>query len=312
MGFLGLGNYNKPGPGVEKDEPKKAAPIRFFEIFFRKFWKLVQANLLFLIPVTVTLFLFVMISTVLGESFLTPYIAMIPFIFLSPFVSGLTFITRNFTREEHAFIWSDFFKTVKNNFKLFLLNGLICYVVTVVISIALQYYASNLSNNWFFYFPFGICMMAAILFIFTQYYMPVVLITFDLKFKQALKNSFYFGILGMGRNFLLSLILVVVFVGIYLLMGYLVLTMMIAIALIALILFSFCSFLIQFTVYPVVEKYMINPPESQEETVDKAASISSEQEASQKYLKELEEDQEESKYVYVNGRMIKRSELDDD
>ena len=30
MAFLGLfGNYDKPGPGVDKDEPKKAAPVRF-------------------------------------------------------------------------------------------------------------------------------------------------------------------------------------------------------------------------------------------------------------------------------------------
>ena len=46
MAFLGLfGNYDKPGPGVDKDEPKKAAPVRFFEILWRKLSKLVQLNL---------------------------------------------------------------------------------------------------------------------------------------------------------------------------------------------------------------------------------------------------------------------------
>ena len=50
MAFLGLfGNYDKPGPGVDKDEPKKAAPVRFFEILWRKLSKLVQLNLTFMI-----------------------------------------------------------------------------------------------------------------------------------------------------------------------------------------------------------------------------------------------------------------------
>ena len=51
MAFLGLfGNYDKPGPGVDKDEPKNAAPVRFFEILWRKLSKLVQLNLTFMIP----------------------------------------------------------------------------------------------------------------------------------------------------------------------------------------------------------------------------------------------------------------------
>ena len=45
MAFLGIfGNYNKPGPGVNKDDPPKSAPVRFFEILLRKFGQLVQLN----------------------------------------------------------------------------------------------------------------------------------------------------------------------------------------------------------------------------------------------------------------------------
>ena len=62
MAFLGLfGNYDKPGPGVSKDEPPKAAPIRFFEIFARKFSKLVQLNLIFIMPTLVALVLMFLI-----------------------------------------------------------------------------------------------------------------------------------------------------------------------------------------------------------------------------------------------------------
>ena len=45
MGLFNFwGNYDKPGPGVSKDELPKAAPIRFFEIFGRKFTKLLPSN----------------------------------------------------------------------------------------------------------------------------------------------------------------------------------------------------------------------------------------------------------------------------
>ena len=48
--FSLFNNYDKPGPGVSKDEPKKSAPIRFFEILWRKLSKLIQVNLIYMIP----------------------------------------------------------------------------------------------------------------------------------------------------------------------------------------------------------------------------------------------------------------------
>ena len=57
FGFFGFGNYSRPGPGVSKDEPKKPAYIRYFQLMGRKFGKLMQLNLLFLVPVAVVVFL---------------------------------------------------------------------------------------------------------------------------------------------------------------------------------------------------------------------------------------------------------------
>ena len=42
MGFLGLFNYSKPGPGIAKDAPKKKTFFVFFETFFRNFWKFLE------------------------------------------------------------------------------------------------------------------------------------------------------------------------------------------------------------------------------------------------------------------------------
>jgi len=40
-------NYNKPGPGVPKDEPPKPRIVVFFQIYFDKFWDLMKLNLMF-------------------------------------------------------------------------------------------------------------------------------------------------------------------------------------------------------------------------------------------------------------------------
>ena len=42
-------NYSKPGKGVEKDEQQKRPFFLFFELFFAKFWKMIQLNLLYLL-----------------------------------------------------------------------------------------------------------------------------------------------------------------------------------------------------------------------------------------------------------------------
>ena len=48
-GFFGLFDFTKPGKGVEKDAPKKAAFIVFFELLGRKAWTLTKLNFMFLL-----------------------------------------------------------------------------------------------------------------------------------------------------------------------------------------------------------------------------------------------------------------------
>ena len=48
-GFFGLFDYEKEGPGISKNAPKKKTFIVFFETFFRNFWKFININLVYLI-----------------------------------------------------------------------------------------------------------------------------------------------------------------------------------------------------------------------------------------------------------------------
>ncbi len=318
MAFLGIfGNYDKPGPGVSKDEPQKAAPVRFFEIFARKFTKLIQANLIFAIPVTVAIGLMFLILVVLSRVFgdylpqyALMYIVPLPVILVAPFQAGMTYITRNFVREEHAFVWSDFWTSVKNNWKLFLLNGFLTYLVYMLLSFSIMYYYAEASTQPFFYVPLFLCLFVSIIIIFAQYYLPVMFITFDLKFLQAYKNALIFSIAGLFRNILLTVgfgAFLFVFIN-YVPFIY---TIMVFLALYVLLLFSFPSYLINFVVYPLIEKYLIQPYQKKiEEEKNGGEKKEVAEEFSGLFAPDiLEEEEEEDKYVYVNGRLIKKSEL---
>lgn len=329
--FNFFGNYDKPGPGVNKDEPPKAAPIRFFEIFFRKWTKLMQLNLIFMLPTIVAAFLMVCIYSApthfilqlpAGETsvqldvwamFVTP----LPIILLAPFTAGLTIVTRNFSREEHAFVWSDFWEAVKNNWKYFLLNGVITYIVYVILAFSLIYYYHRAMDTAFFYVPFWLCVVIGVVFLFAQYYVPVMFVTFDLKFAHVYRNALIFAFAGFLRNFIITAVLAAIIIGV-LMIPIMPLTVLIIVLLVALILFAFISYLINFTVYPIIDQYLIQPYNKQQEEAKYGKPESVEKDPLDEKYSGLfqtapEEDDEEEddgeKYVYVNGKLIKQSEL---
>ncbi len=328
MAFFGLfGNYNKPGPGVSKDEPKKAAPIRFFEIFARKFTKLVEANLIFAIPMTVivalmaVLWLFPLFPLVLhleiagievSLNVWNLYVVPIPLILVSPFRAGLTFITRNFAREEHAFIWSDFWSAVKGNWKFFLINGLITYLVYFVLSFSMIFYYHQVTSQTFFYVPLILCLVILIVFLFGQYYLPVMFVTFELTFRQAYRNALIFAIAGLFRNILLTVIFgVTLYAFMKMEAG---IAILVFVVLYLFLIFALSSYLVNFTVYPLIDSLLIKPYQERMEAEKNGEEKDNSEGFSGLFSNEPvegedEEEDNDEKYVYVNGRLIKRSEL---
>ena len=199
-------NYNRPGPGVRKDEPEKKPFIRFFELFFRKFGKLIQLNLIFCIPVLAAVVLMYFLGMVTTFTF----IIFLPLILISPCIAGLTIVTRNFAREEHAFVLSDFTDAVKNNWAAFLINGVICYAAYFIFNIAISYYKMQLSSSNIYFIPLALCIGVSVLFIFSQFYIPIMIVTFDLNLSKIYKNALIFSIVGLWRNLLLIVLLAII------------------------------------------------------------------------------------------------------
>jgi uncharacterized membrane protein YesL len=219
-------NYYKEGKGVSKEQ-KTPRLILFFQIFFRKFWKLISINMLYVL-------------------------FCIPIVTIGPATAGFTKIMRNFAREEHAFLWGDFIETFKKNFKqafLFSVIDLLVYGFLILDFFALQ----AVTNRLMMIFSMAAILLTLTVWTFMHYYIYSMMITFDLTLRQLLKNSFIFCWAGFIRNLCLTVILVTVTV-----LAVQYLNVLFLLFLVATLYFSFCGLLINFMVNPLIKKHMID------------------------------------------------------
>lgn len=283
-GFFGLFNYSKEGPGVAKNGPKKRAFVVFFEIYGRKFWKLAIASLLW---------------AVTGLAVVTRGLA----------DAGLTFITRNFSREKHAFIPEDFFTTIKKNWKIALPVGIINLLVTGVLCYNAFYYATGLmpalvgskadpmTLTWFDNVIMGVTLLVFVTFSWMKYYIPFLMITFKLKLKQIYKNAFLFASVNLKVNLLVSAVLLAV----YALMGALLfhfpnVTMFVILCVLGVaVVPGFRSLLIQFAIFPAIKRLIIDPYYKENPDADRQARLDLNLD-----VEETPEEKEESQPVFVD------------
>ena len=272
-GFFGLFDYTKEGPGVPKDAPPKSRFRIFFEVLGRKFWNLIKVNLLFgifNIPALIFLvfftgYLHLLITQNLGLSpddisstlffgaipLMTIFICL-PLITVGPAQAGMTYILRNYSREEHAFIWWDFKENARKNFKQGMIVGLINTVVTVLVLFDIYFYISYRTENLIITAASVLIIVAFLVFMMMSMYIYPMMVTFNLSIKQLYKNAFLFAIMKFIPNLL---ILIVSFVFIYFSFYYPV----IGYVLFALFTMAFVSYLTNFYVYSKIDKYMIQP-----------------------------------------------------
>ena len=254
-GFFGLNNYTRPGPGVSKDAPEKKRIVLFFELYFRKFWKLIQVNFLFLLACLPFFIPFIVFILLRSASPVLYFLSLIPLAGIGPAVSGMTYILRNFAREEHAFIWMDFWDTYKSNWKQSAVVMLINIVAAFVLYVSISFYSANLGKMQLMVLPLAFCIFAAVILLFMQYYLYTMIITFRLTLKQLYKNAFIFSVVGVFRNILTTLFCALIgFAACYFIPLIFVF--------VPTILLSTIGFIISFNSWPLIDRYMIVPGKS--------------------------------------------------
>lgn len=282
-GFFGLFNYEKEGPGISKNAPKKKTFIVFFETFFRNFWKFITINLVY---------------GILSLPIVTNGLAN----------AGITNVTRNIARDKHSFGVSDFFETIKKNWKQALGAGIINTVIYIVLFFDLYFFYSQ-KNQTFAVIGLGISLSLLFIFTLMNYFVWTLMITFKFTLKQIYKNSFKFVFINLKGNlivFFTLLLIHAIYVGIALLLwNYLVLVVTIELIVYWLTYPALKFLLIQFCVFPSIKKCIIDPyyEEHPDEDIDKRRDLGIEVEEPKPVKPEGEEndgEEEEPENVFTD------------
>lgn len=260
MGIF-FNNYESAGVGISKHAPKKTGVKLFFDILGRKFWKLIEVNLLyslFFLPLILSWTAFVNISTTSTAVVVSLLLLLIFALIIGPATAGMTKVIRKYVLEKHSFIFADFFSGFKQNFKIASLVGFVDCLIIVSIYAGLQVYPALAQqfNTKLMYVPMVLSMSLAIVILLMNFYIFLMIIATDLSFKNLIKNSFALAFVEMKKSIITFVIVIL------LLLAAISLPLFVSYTLIFVLPFfpaAIICLVICFNSYPVIQKYVINP-----------------------------------------------------
>ena len=113
-----------------------------------------------------------------------------------PVQAGLAYVTRNWSRDEHAFIWADFKDAVKENWKQGLGVSAITSVLPIIMYVGYQFYGQQALNSMLFMVPQMLILMIGVVWALGLTFMYPMMVTYRVSFGQLIKNSV---VMAVGR-----------------------------------------------------------------------------------------------------------------
>lgn len=171
---------------------------------------------------------------------------------------GTAYIFRNLAAGEPVFVWHDFKYAVKRNYKQALPFGIIDAVICgfLAFNIASMIGTSDFLVSMLFWSN----VVISIIYFFMRYYIYVQMVTFKLSVFKILKNSLIFSLLGLKRNIVAFLAIILgVALEILLLIGTGGIMIPFAIAAPLAIMFSGFAFMKVYAAYYKIKEIMIDP-----------------------------------------------------
>ncbi len=133
-------NWNKPGPGVEKDEPRKKGLRRFWEVLTRDLADLIKLSGLVFLCCLPAIAAFVLLL-------LGPLGVLVPLLLMAPAalpvggaLCAMCYCLSQMLQDEPAFLWHDFKRKFKENFASAAIPGIICALLITAHSYSLFLY----------------------------------------------------------------------------------------------------------------------------------------------------------------------------
>lgn len=299
---------------------EKNSLLKYFEILKDKIFKIMLLNIIFFTVLSLLIFASMGINYLVNMIFGQVYdfwamFTFLPLIFLGPVTAAIMKMMRDYVREEPGFFLEDLKRAFKVNFKQSLIIGIIQYFVAWFIFIAIRFYYSGLEGGFFYTLGLGISIFVAIAFTVASYYLYMMTVTLKLKVKEIIKNSLIFTLLCLGKNILLTIVLVI-WIAINLMLTYLAiisgtgLVYGLVIAVYMVLTFGIIFYTIAFFTFPSIKKHILDPyyEEHPEET---SKSVLDKPKADEIDFNAVEKEKELPEFVYHNGKMVHRSALEE-
>lgn len=237
MGFLGFGDYNKPGKGVSKDIPEKKGFFLFWDIAFHKFTKIVGANALYTVTSVIWLaFLAVLCmpfivgatsEDVIGifaragqEMNMENADAMLRVLYINgaflifnllgsgPVSASYAYAVKCFTHRQHVWLFAEGWSKFKENLKQSVIVLLINTLVVICGGTALKFYATLAGEQAIFGILLYVLTVFLILFVWMNFYIYQIMTSVKCTIKQLYKNAAIFAITKLPMNLFLTLLTV--------------------------------------------------------------------------------------------------------
>ena len=170
-------DYNKEGPGVDKNEAPDNAFVRFFKVIWTKFGQLVILNIVYLF-------------------------ACAPIVTIGPATAGLTYVLRNFSQGKPVFFMSDFLEKCKDHFKTAFFVTIIDALVAVLIYLSFMFWSDPSINIPSFFRPLALVVtfLVAYLLVCMNLYIFPMMVSFDLPLGKLIKNSLILSMYKIWQN----------------------------------------------------------------------------------------------------------------
>ncbi len=175
---------------------------------------------------------------------------------------GATYILRGLVRGDPIFPLSDYFYAIKRNFKQGFFLGLIDAVILFLLIFDFIYFRGMVGS-------FGMDLMywaiiaLGILYFFMRFYIYHLQITFELSIRKILKNALIFTTLGIKRNLMATLGMVLLTVICAAIIGVVISISFVLLPIPLLLTLFFylaaTAFMAAYAAYPIIDRYMIAP-----------------------------------------------------
>lgn len=281
--------------------------VQFFDVYFKNFGKLVQVNLLFFISVIISV-AYICGTYILFKG-LSIAVAAVCLIVLNVFMAGVTQCCRYIYENKEFRTVEAFFKGIKNNWKSFLLHGVIFYAVFIISYFSVTMYGSAIVQSSIFWVPLGITLLIVLFALFSFYYVNIMTVTLDIKLKDIYRNCMLFSF-GELKNNILATIALLIFAAVNFTICVIFSTpvwlIVVGVLMTALIIPSTVEYIIVFYTYDSMLAMLdVNTKKERQEQTDAPAKPPINREEAENISRLAPDSKDE--YVFHNGKMIKRS-----